>query len=322
METAQAPFLTELADSVPGARAFWVQASDGLRLRIAHYPGPETARGTVLIFPGRTEYVEKYGRVAAGLADRGFHSIAIDWRGQGMADRMLENGLTGHVDRFADYQRDVEAALALVDQLALPGPRFLFGHSMGGCIGLRSLMNGLDVGAAAFTGPMWGIRIGAAVRPAAWALGWGSRRIGLGHLFAPGTGSDSYVARSPFEDNLLTRDREMWDYMQRQVDADPRFHLGGPSLTWVLEALGECRDLSRRPSPDLPCLTWIGANERIVDTHRVHDRMAAWPKGKLEVVENGEHELLMEGPVIRNRILDAACALFSQEDGARTALSA
>ncbi len=322
MSLTQAPFLSEIADSAPGACAYWVEADDGKRLRVAHYPGPESAHGTVLIFPGRTEYVEKYGRVAADFIARGYHVVAIDWRGQGMADRLLNNVLTGHVDLFTDYQRDVAAMSALVDKLSLPGPRFLIGHSMGGCIGLRALMDGLDVRASIFTGPMWGIRIGAAVRPAAWALGWGSRRIGLGHLFAPGTGSDSYVASSAFEDNLLTRDRDMWDYMQRQVDADARFQLGGPSLNWVLEALGECRDLARRPSPDLPCLTWLGGNERIVDTRRVHDRMAAWPKGRLEVIEDGEHELLMDGPEIRKRIIDEACALFSQAEQRQDALSA
>ena len=95
----EAPFHAELAEGPAGARAFWISSTDNLRLRVAHYPGPADATGTVLMFPGRTEYAEKYGRVAADLADLGFHTLAIDWRGQGLADRMLEDRRAGHVKK-------------------------------------------------------------------------------------------------------------------------------------------------------------------------------------------------------------------------------
>jgi lysophospholipase len=276
---------------------------------VAHFPG-EDERGTVLLFPGRTEYVEKYGRTARVLAEAGYHTLAIDWRGQGMADRMLEERRTGHVHVFEDYQRDVAAMVALADQMALPGPRHLIGHSMGGCIGLRAVMDGLDVASCVFTGPMWGIRIANPVRPAAWALSRMSKSVGLSHLFAPGTGADSYVASAQFADNLLTTDPAMWDYMRRQVMAIPELQLGGPSLHWLHEALMETRALNRRASPDLPCLTFCGSNERIVDTDRIRSRMARWPGGTLEIIEGGEHEVMMEAPALREQVHAGMIALF------------
>ena len=310
MADPAAPFDAALADSPPGARAWWVRADDGLRVRIAHFPASDAAEGTVLLFPGRTEYVEKYGRTGADLVERGYHVLTIDWRGQGLADRMLEDARTGHVQVFEDYQRDVAAMLDLADRLGLPRPLHLIGHSMGGCIGLRAVMDGLPVASCVFTGPMWGIRIAGPIRPAAWALGWGGRRMGLGHLYAPGTTSESYVATGAFEDNTLTRDREMWDYMRAQVQAHPGLQLGGPSLTWLHEALAECLALSRRPSPRLPCLCLLGENERIVDTGRIQDRMARWPDGDLEIVPHGEHEVLMEDRATRTRLADRIAALF------------
>ena len=51
-----APFYAELAEGPEGARAYWIGTQDNLRVRIAHYPGPDDAQGTVLMFPGRTEY--------------------------------------------------------------------------------------------------------------------------------------------------------------------------------------------------------------------------------------------------------------------------
>ncbi|WP_417722287.1 alpha/beta fold hydrolase [Salipiger sp.] len=311
-----APFHAELADGTDGARAWWVRTADGLRIRVAHYPGPAEATGTVLLFPGRTEYVEKYGRVARDFAERGFHTLTIDWRGQGLADRMLGDPRTGHVHLFHDYQHDVAAMMDAAAELGLPGPYFLEGHSMGGCIGLRALAEGLPVSACAFTGPMWGIRIAAPVRPAAWALGWSTARMGLDHHYAPSTGPDSYTATGAFEGNLLTTSREGWDYMNRQVIEVPELQLGGPSLRWLHQALGECLALARLPSPRIPCISFVGSNERIVDVARVQARMADWPGGKLEVVPGGEHEVLMEDAVTRGRIVSQMADLF--ETAART----
>ena len=317
-----APFHSDLAEGPAESRAWWITASDGLRLRVAHYPTQtEGERGTVLLFPGRTEYVEKYGRTAADLAAAGYHTVTIDWRGQGLADRMLDDPRTGHVHVFEDYQLDVASMLHMVALLDLPQPMHLIGHSMGGCIGLRAVMDGLPVKSCTFTGPMWGIRIADTLRPAAWALSWGSKHIGLSHHYAPGTSTDSYVASAPFEDNMLTTDPDMWDYMRRQVLAQPELQLGGPSLGWLHEALSETRSLARRPSPTLPCLCLTGTNERIVDIPRIESRMAHWPGGKLVMIDKGEHEVLMENGALRQDILAQILNVF-QRSGARRAMTA
>ena len=52
-----APFFDDLANGPKGASARWVDAEDGVRLRMAHWPLTE-AKGTVLLFSGRTEYIE------------------------------------------------------------------------------------------------------------------------------------------------------------------------------------------------------------------------------------------------------------------------
>ncbi|MBV0914094.1 alpha/beta fold hydrolase [Anianabacter salinae] len=303
-----APFLADLADGPEGGHAVWTHAADGVRLRIGLWPRADAA-GTVLLFPGRTEYIEKYGRAARDLAARGLATVAIDWRGQGLADRLLPDAAPGHVADFADYQLDVAALVAVARAQGLPEPYTLIGHSMGGCIGLRAVMDGLPVKAAAFSAPMWGIAIAGMMRPAAWALSWAARRINLGHAYPPGTSGESYAAATPFDDNMLTRDREMFDYMRRQVVEKPELALGGPSYQWLNEALTECRALSRLPAPDLPCVTFLGTHERIVDPGRIHARMAQWPRGRLEIVDGGEHETMMERPEVRARFFDAVAGI-------------
>lgn len=310
MDLSTAPLFT---DTVPGPEdgsALWLVTADRVRIRVAAW-GREADRGTVLLFPGRTEYVEKYGPAASDLAQRGFATLAIDWRGQGLADRLIDDPLVGYVGTFPDYQKDVAAMLRAARALNLPRPWFLLGHSMGGCIGFRSLLDGLPVEAAAFTGPMWGIRIVPHMRPVAWVLGRIMPRIGRGEELPPGVRPDPYVISDPFEGNLLTRDPQMYEMMRKQLAAHPELALGGPSYNWLHEALVECQRLSTQPSPRRPCLTFIGSNERIVSTRVVHKRMARWPCGRLEVNADGEHEVLMETPDIRRQIFDGIATLYS-----------
>ena len=73
------------------------------------------------------------------------------------------------------------------------------------------------------------------------------------------------------------------------------------------------RLLAQRPSPDVPCVTFLGTEEAIVDPARVHQRMEQWPRGELVVLENGRHEVLMEIPTIRNQVLDVSADLFNAQ---------
>ncbi|MFQ6553213.1 alpha/beta hydrolase [Aestuariibius insulae] len=306
----QAPFHHDVSRGPEGGAAYWLRTEDDLRIRISVWTSPDTQKGTVLLFPGRTEYAEKYGVTAAALAEHGYSSVAVDWRGQGLADRLLPNRATGHVLRFPDYQLDVAAVMAALPSLSLPAPYNLIAHSMGGCIGLRSLMEGLAVDTATFSGPMWGIRLTPPLRPVAWGLSTLSRPLRFGHIYPPGQGGETYVLRAPFEDNTLTSDAEMFDLLKEQLINHPDLALGGPSLHWLNEALREMRHLASRPSPDIPAIAFVGENERIVDKLRIKARMDRWPRGRMEVMERGEHELLVERAEIRSRIIDEAVEMI------------
>ncbi|WP_068112406.1 alpha/beta fold hydrolase [Tropicimonas marinistellae] len=307
-----APFHHDIAAAPDGAAAFWFRTVDGVRLRLGRLaPAPQNALGTVLLFPGRTEFLEKYGPAATELQARGFACASIDWRGQGLSDRLLDDPATGHVAAFADYQIDVAALLDFAQVEGLPAPYFLLAHSMGGAIGLRALHDALPVAAAAFSAPMWDVALPANSRPLVHMIALTARTFGQGNRYMPSTDSTSYVREAPFANNTLTTDPEMFAWMQRQLAAAPGFALGGPSIDWLDDALREGRVLTRMKPPDLPCLTWMGSNERIVGKEAIRRLMGRWPGGVLTEVPGAEHELMMEVPATRIAFFDACASHFA-----------
>lgn len=158
---------------------------------------------------------------------------------------------------------------------------------------------------------MWGIQMAGYLRPLAWVLPRIMGALGQGHRLAPGTSRESYLTCTPFKDNMLTTDPEMYAYMRRHVESEALFGLGGPSYTWLREALCECHELATKPSPAIPALCFVGSNERIVDTTRIRERMTDWRGGKLLMVDGAEHEVLMENANTRRQVTGSAISLFS-----------
>lgn len=312
-----APFDSEISEGPAGAEAYWLWAEDGVKLRVALWRPEQTApphQGTIFFFPGRGECLEKYGRTAKNFADLGYTTLAIDWRGQGGSDRLTSDPMVGYVRRFSDYQRDVAALVTAAQALDLPKPWFLIGHSMGAGIGLRALIEGLPVAACAFTAPMWGIRLKPLERIAAWPLSAMAQSLGRGDAYVPGDKHElrtSYVLRVPFEENRLTGDADMFGYMVRIAETLPHLQTAAPSLGWLFQALKECRALAKRPSPDLPCLTFSTAEDELVDHAPIEARMAHWPGGRHERFATARHDLLSEQPQIRAAVIAQIHALFA-----------
>ena len=276
-----------------GGHAYWRKASDGTRIRTAVWHGHGDK--TVLIFPGRTEFIEKYGDVITQLLNRGYSVAIIDWRGQGLSDRHPANRDLGWVKDFSDYQLDVAELLATAKEAGLPNLFAMIGHSMGGCIGLRSLLNGLPIHKVIFSGPMWGIYVEPRMRILAAIISRIGPTLGFGDSFVPSGSANYSVLTEPFEGNVLTNDRTQYDIMTRQLQAHSELGLGAPSLRWFNRAQAEAAKLVVAAPAKQDCLCLFGSDEAIVSVPKIHSVMAKWPNGKLVEIPNAHHEVLMEG---------------------------
>ena len=281
-------------------------------------PGGCRTRGTVVLLPGRAEFIEKYAVLMSELAGRGFALGSLDWRGQGMSQRSLRNRRKHHVRAFDDYLDDLEAVLAWLDGQAVPSPRIFLAHSMGGHIALRHLATRPHVAVAAvLTAPMCGIGLRGVPEPLAYALAVLITRLGLGYLYAPGQGDlDRALAR--FETNPLTSCIEHFTRYASLLDAQPALGLGGVTWAWLAASLRSMR-LMRTPglieSIDVPVLICRSGVERIVDNAAMEVLARRLRHGQLEEFPAARHEIMMEVAPIRRRFLDlfeafvdAACA--------------
>ena len=308
----EAKFYEEIAEGPSSAGAYWKQTQDDVRVRVGAYHTQSEAKGTILLMLGRFGYIERYGRVAQSFVDEGFSTAVIDWRSQGLSDRMASDPNAGHIQFFSDYQKDVAAMMEVVEELDMPKPYYLVGVSMGACIGFRAMLDGLPVAAAAFISPMWGIKMSAAQRVDAWPLSWAATALGQGHRYVPGESGDIYVLETDFEDNNLTHNADMYDYWVKQAEKAPELQIGGPTMAWLYEALAECRALSSIASPLTPCITFCGELDRLVDNDSIKARMAKWPNGEFSMSRNAMHDVLTEIPQIVGDVMSQVFAFFAK----------
>ena len=191
-------------------------------LRIAAVAEAASARHRAACSPAAPNMSRNMAAPPQSFADRGYAVVAIDWRGQGLSDRLIDDPMTGHVFDFGDYQSDVAALLAVgrgrgAAAAAFPGRAFdgrrhrpaLADRRAGGA---RRGVLGADVGH-----PHGAAAAGRSPGRSAWA--W--PKIGRGEDYAPGTSATSYADTQPFEGNVLTNDPEMYAYMQAQTNAPP-----------------------------------------------------------------------------------------------------
>jgi lysophospholipase len=277
----------------PEGRAEWFEGARGARLRAAIFPAQAPARGSVILSPGRTEPIEKYFEVVRELTGRGFKVLAHDWRGQGASDRLLPDRLAGHAEDAQDFIEDYKR---LVTRFGgeLPRPIIGFGHSMGGCLTLLAVEDGVGLDAAILSAPMLCIRTPGPndlIRAIAWSmveLGFAARRVPV---------PDQDPLQDAFDHDKLTHDRGRDARFRAQLKASPSLALGHPTWGWLnfaLDATRLVRKRERMARIDIPVTIVAAGGDRIIRT-KVSRRFAGrLPHGRYVEVLGAYHEIMME----------------------------
>ncbi len=296
--------VTDLNPPPAGAIASIIRTKDNVGLRVARWRCGQTCAGTVAIFPGRAEFLEKYFEVAAELLERNFDVVILDWRGQGGSDRLAPHPAKGHVGRFSAYQRDLDALRREVLEPFCRPPFFALGHSMAGAI----LLDQARAGRSAFerivlTAPMIDLyrlrlaRIAHNLVPILTALGFG-------RAFAPGYGGATAYLTRPFPGNVLTSDPQRYARVASVAAAAPQLAIGGPTIGWANAAFGQMRRLADAEYPRrilTPVLMFAAGIDRVVDTAAAEAFASRLKVGRCITLGQSRHEILIERDAVREQ---------------------
>ena len=280
---------------------------DGKPLRYAVWQatrGPR--RGTVCLFHGRGEFIEKYFESIADLRGRGFAVATFDWRGQGGSYRALSNPRKGHIKDFLEYEKDILRFMKDIVLPDCPPPFFALAHSMGGNILLRHAARpGTWFDRIILTAPMSAFadeRVGVP-QNLARLYAEASSISGMATSYIYG-GNDDVEGLSRFEDNPLTSDRERWSRNKAVLEVAPELGLGAPTVGWLRAAYRSNAIISHRdfgPSVKIPVMLFAAGKDRIVSTRAVEEFGVGLKVGNLVLIPGCRHEVLQERDVFRQR---------------------
>ena len=285
------------ANPVPdGASVGTLKAADGAVLRYARFEPPPGRKGTLCVFPGRAEFIEKYFEVVRDARARGFAVAILDWRGQGLSERALANGRKGHVHDFSQYDLDLEAFVKEVVLPDCPPPFFALGHSMGAAVLIRAAHQGRRwFDRIVLSGPMIDLA-GAAGSRFARASAQVMRLLGAGASYVPGVGGTA-INTLPFPGNNLTSDAVRYARTVAILEAEPALAIGSPTVGWLdaaFRAMNEFADPTYASRMRQPLLLVAAGQDRIVSSAAIGAFAVRLRAGSHLVIPGARHEILME----------------------------
>jgi lysophospholipase len=284
-------------------------APDGHLIRRIDWPEPDgPPRGSLLFMPGRGDAYEKYLETFEHWRTRGWRVTAADWRGQAGSGRLGNDEVTGHVDDFAHWVADL-AALWREWTQGRAGPLVLAGHSMGGHLALRAIVErALDPVPAALvlSAPMLDVlpeRVSLALRQ-----GLAQAMCAFGDPCRPAWKWSERPGEIPkFRQALLTHDAARYSDELWWREARPELVMGPGSWGWVRGALASIRMLARPgvlEAIDLPVFMIATKADRLVGVRAIERAEARLPNVQtLWFGAEAAHEILREADPVRDKAL-------------------
>ena len=278
-------------------------SADGLSICYGYWPsGQKDDGGTLLLLPGRREFMEKYSETIAALNQRKYDVYSLDWRGQGLSDRQLPDRHRGFVRDYQDYLDDLDH---LIQKIIRPRAKALpvcVAHSMGAHILLRYLhAHPGEIARAILVSAMVDIRLPLYVRSLIRPITRLMKGLNREDAYVPGAGAYGASDRQ-FEGNRQTSDRRRFDREQRAIAENPDLALGGVTYAWLGASLRSI-DCTRAPGFGsrirTPILMLSAEKDRIVSNRAQRRLCAAMSACSLTRIAGARHEILMECDSIR-----------------------
>jgi lysophospholipase len=276
------------------------QLADGGRLRYARFAPAQKPRGTILIAPGRREFIEKkHAELGEEFLKRGYALIIFEWRGQGLSSRFLSGPSyqREYIADFSVYLDDLRSFYSAVVRPSLATPLILCAHSLGAHLFMRWLAEDkpAEVAGATFTAPMLALTLKTAQRI---AQGLCSVAVHMGHGtdYAPSQ-NDYLDADRTFANNPLTQDPERFTIIQRYFDSVPELTVGGVTWQWLYAALQSMHKLDQPEylaQIKVPVQAIMGGKDHVTPAAQLTHYLKLIPNSDEVVIPGAMHDVMNE----------------------------
>lgn len=286
----------------------YLETYDGRRIRFGSEPGGGSSKDPLLVLlNGRSEFMEKYLPVTEKLRQRGFRILSMDWYGQGLSQRPLEDRHKGYVFDFKDYLSDLDLFFHQV-VCPLGHPVTLLAHSMGGHLALRFLMHGSRwVERAILVSPMVDIHTFPFPRSVAEWLSRAAVAAGAGRRYASANGS--YDPRKVcFRGNPLTHDPRWFRLEHDWIARNPDLALGGVTWQWLKAAFDSIALLKRAGTMERVTTrvkVFSAQQDRVVSNRAQQALCRRMPGCEMITVPGARHEILHETDTVQEMFWQA-----------------
>ena len=284
-----------------GASSGYLDVRKGVRIRFASWQSAlRERRGTVCIFPGRNEFIEKYFEVVGELRRRGFAVAVLDWRGQGGSSRLTRSSMKGHVRDFVDYEEDLSHFMKGVVLPDCPMPYYALGHSMAAPVLFNAATKrGSWFSRMVMTAPM--VEFARLPMPRGVCAKFADAMTLFG--FGKQAGPEQWTNYG-FEGNPLTSDRERFYRNTGVLEAAPGLAVGPPTFGWLhaaFEAMDRLYDEKYAPRIRIPSLMVAAGDDQVVSSKAIEDLASRLRAGSQIVLPGARHEILHERDPIREQ---------------------
>ena len=293
-----------------GARFGPWTAPDGWAIRRMDWPqkGRRKQRGSLIFAGGRGDFIEKYLEAYGDWHARGWNVTAFDWRGQGGSQ-----GDGGAPAAFDTLVQDL-AALIADWRGGTAGPHVAIGHSMGGHLLLRTLIEARPaLDAAVLVAPMIGVN--SAPLPGWLAPDIAETMAICGFRDIPLWRAPRALQRAGGQrQRMLTRSRARYEDELWWWDREPTWNLRAPTWGWLRSAYRSAAasfTADRLKEVRLPVLILAAGRDRLVSNAEIRRVARHLPDARLEEFPNALHEILREADPVRSDALARIDAFLS-----------
>lgn len=279
----------------------YMTTKDNSKIRVGFWPASDNRHNSmkqnVILLTGRASFMERYDDVIQRLVSQHFNVWSLDWRGQGLSSRVLNDASKSHIDSYETYLQDLDQFITEIVQPKSDEIYMGMAQSMGAHIILRYLEDYKNnFSGVMLVSPMLDILTGRYPRIFVELLATFCANFGWADRLVMGSRQHDAIVES-FENNYYTRNalryQQLLDLQKNYINA----LVGRPTYGWLYATLASVKLLlnpERLQKIDIPVCVIESGDDRVVDNRLIPHVMKFLKQGFHKTYSQARHQIFSE----------------------------